>query len=333
MINRQRGSVAIIFLVILLLLSLSVAWVGFMLLQKEKALKAEVEERLRDTELKFNISEKNLQKAKEEVDEVKTKLQASEDQLKNLQEELKAEVEAREKSVAEVVQIKQELEGQKQLKEELERQLSNAKAEVDRITSQNKELEKSKAELNARLSKQEVELGKIVVNPEAPSDLIIVSSPEQEKAQTTAPDANTPSTPAANPQVPAPENAKVNAPVAAPENLPAPTPANVPAPAPENPPAAPPAAAPVAPPQASPQANEALSGKVIVVNKEYNFVVIDLGRKSGINTGDIFTVLRDNKKLGEVKVEKVHEAMSAANMVSANMKDNVKEGDQVQRNK
>jgi len=72
-----------------------------------------------------------------------------------------------------------------------------------------------------------------------------------------------------------------------------------------------------------------LEGKVLVVNKDYNFVVINLGSKDGIGIGNIFSVYQDNKYLGDVKVEKVHDSMAAADFASVDMKDKVNEGDKV----
>ena len=76
------------------------------------------------------------------------------------------------------------------------------------------------------------------------------------------------------------------------------------------------------------QAAKPLEGKVTVINKEYNFAVINLGQKDGINTGDQFTVSRDGKVIGEIKVEKVHDSMSAAGF-AAELKDLIKENDLV----
>ena len=56
----------------------------------------------------------------------------------------------------------------------------------------------------------------------------------------------------------------------------------------------------------------ALEGKVLVVNKEFNFIVINLGNKDGVEIGDEFGVYHGDKLSGNVKVEKVHESMSAA---------------------
>jgi chromosome segregation ATPase len=73
----------------------------------------------------------------------------------------------------------------------------------------------------------------------------------------------------------------------------------------------------------------AQEGKVVVVNKDYNFVVVNLGVKDGIDTGQVFSVYHNNKYLGDVKVEKVHDSMSAAGFVSSDIKDRVSEGDKV----
>ncbi len=71
-----------------------------------------------------------------------------------------------------------------------------------------------------------------------------------------------------------------------------------------------------------------LEGKVTVVNKEYNFAVINLGQKDGVNTGDQFSVTREGKVIGDLKVEKVHESMSAAGF-AAELKDLIQENDLV----
>jgi myosin heavy subunit len=71
-----------------------------------------------------------------------------------------------------------------------------------------------------------------------------------------------------------------------------------------------------------------LEGKVTVVNKEYSFAVINLGQKDGVNIGDQFSVYHEGKVVGDVKVEKIHESMSAAGF-AAELKDIVKENDSV----
>ena len=72
-----------------------------------------------------------------------------------------------------------------------------------------------------------------------------------------------------------------------------------------------------------------LEGKILVVNKEYNFIVINLGSKDGINVGDIFSVYHDNKYLGDVTVGKLHDAMASADFDSQEIKNKAREGDKV----
>lgn len=71
-----------------------------------------------------------------------------------------------------------------------------------------------------------------------------------------------------------------------------------------------------------------LEGKVMIVNKEFNFVVINLGSKENINVGDEFSISREGKYIGDLKVEKVHEFMSAAGF-AAELKDLIKENDKI----
>lgn len=74
---------------------------------------------------------------------------------------------------------------------------------------------------------------------------------------------------------------------------------------------------------------QVLEGKVLVVNKDYNFVVINLGTTEGVSLDQVFSVYHGNKYLGDVKIEKVHDAMSAAGFASGDLKDKVSEGDKV----
>lgn len=58
-----------------------------------------------------------------------------------------------------------------------------------------------------------------------------------------------------------------------------------------------------------------LEGKVLVVNKEYNFVVTDMGSDDQIELGDVLTVFRDGKYVGECQVEKIYDTMSASTIL------------------
>jgi len=93
-------------------------------------------------------------------------------------------------------------------------------------------------------------------------------------------------------------------------------------------------AAPAVTPAVSGKTNAAVAvsgreGKVLVVNKDYNFIVINLGNKDGVGMGDVFSVYHSDKYIGDVKVEKVHDSMAAAGLVSGEAKGKVYEGDKV----
>lgn len=92
------------------------------------------------------------------------------------------------------------------------------------------------------------------------------------------------------------------------------------------------------PPEPQPAQQEASSagkeGKVLVVNKDYNFAVINLGSRDGINLGDVFSIFHADNYIGDVKVEKLHDSMAAAGFLSSETKDKISEGDKVlQKNK
>lgn len=70
-------------------------------------------------------------------------------------------------------------------------------------------------------------------------------------------------------------------------------------------------------------------GKVLVVNGEYDFIVVNLGRKDNMNVGDILNISRKNKKIGQAKVEEVRDTMSVATPTSKGLVKQIKEEDKV----
>lgn len=70
-------------------------------------------------------------------------------------------------------------------------------------------------------------------------------------------------------------------------------------------------------------------GQVVVVNREFDFVVVSLGKKQGLVVGQEFQIVRGQQVLGRVKVEKVYDELSAAAILPDSNKDAIREGDQV----
>jgi len=69
-------------------------------------------------------------------------------------------------------------------------------------------------------------------------------------------------------------------------------------------------------------------GNVLVINKDYNFVVINLGNKDGVAIGNTFAVYHNNKYIGDIKIEKVHDSMAAAGLLSGDI-NKISEGDKI----
>ena len=75
--------------------------------------------------------------------------------------------------------------------------------------------------------------------------------------------------------------------------------------------------------------SKSLEGKILVVNREFNFVVVNLGSKNGVKEGTRLALLRGDKTMGTAQVEKIYENMAAATVVTEEKKGQIKEGDLV----
>ena len=70
-------------------------------------------------------------------------------------------------------------------------------------------------------------------------------------------------------------------------------------------------------------------GQVVVINREYDFIVMNLGKNHGLSIGQEFQVVRGSEVLGRVKVEKVYDELSAAALLPESKKNSIREGDAV----
>ncbi len=249
-----------IVLIIMIVVSLALAAVGFSLFQKEHAKNIQLVNQVQELTTKQKIAEAKLNEAQKALAGFETKLKDSTAQINALNSQLQEEKAAKEEALARMTQMQDDLDQQKKMRSDLEKNLNKAQDDVRSIKVQLRNINTEKARLEEKLKtlegKSDVELGKIVVSPESGQAV--------------------------------------------------------------QPPAA-----------GSAVAAQGLEGKVLVLNKEYNFVVINLGAKDGLAAGELFSVYRGNTYLGDVKVEKVQDVMSAAGFVADDVKNKVKEGDKV----
>ena len=79
----------------------------------------------------------------------------------------------------------------------------------------------------------------------------------------------------------------------------------------------------------TPSSASATNGQVVVINREYDFVVMNMGKNHGLAIGQQFKIVRGSEVLGTVKVEKVYDELSAAAILPDSKKESIKEGDAV----
>lgn len=266
MVGKAR--IHTVILIFLMLTSLALAGVIFNFLQQERSVNAKLQEDLNVVRKEYDITLTKLEESKRTVSSLEIKLKDYQAQINTLNGDLEQEKSAKLDALAEVEQLKTDLDKQKGVKRELEDKLAQAQNNLEKMQAQLTDLESKRTDLETKIKdleaqakevqNKDVELGKIVVNPESEGSLPSVNAQEQRAPEATG-----------------------------------------------------------------------LEGKVLVVNKEYNFVVINLGNSDGINTDDIFSVYHNHNYIGDIKVEKVHDSMSAAGFVSIETKDKISEGDRV----
>jgi myosin heavy subunit len=67
-------------------------------------------------------------------------------------------------------------------------------------------------------------------------------------------------------------------------------------------------------------------GRVLVIDREYDFIVMDRGKNHGVAVGQEFHIVRGEEVLGTVKVEKVYDVISAAALLPGAKEDAIRAG-------
>lgn len=303
MISRAR--LFILALIILLVAALSLAVGVSYLLKKERAINLSQQNELEEIKTRQRITEAKLDESRKIIAKLEVNLGDAKTQINKLNSGLEAEKSLKQEVLAQVEQLRSDLTQQQALRLDLENRLTKAQEEAKNMDARLWQLQVQRTELEVKIKSLEakaqptaqpaqaqgVELGKIVVGTEAAATEA-AKQPVTEKKQ-------------AKKKVKKEKPAKVKPEKKKPEAK-----KQVPAAKEEKVPSGP-------------------TGSVLVVNKDYDFLVISLGSKEGVATGDTFSVFHGNKYLGDVKVEKIHDSMSAAGFLSPDIKDKVSEGDKV----
>jgi len=254
--NRE-GKVTVIVLIATTVIFFALAVGGLFLYQKEHSENIQLKEQIESLNNSLRTTQSKYDESKKNAAELQLKLQELKTQINSLTSDMEQEKASRQDAEAKLEQSRADLEQQKTLRSDLEDKLNQTQDEGKKIKTQVKDLEQQKADLEVKLKEFEaaknVELGKVVVNPDqAIQDRRAKAKADKNKSASAAKDKS--------------EVAR----------------------------------------------RGTLEGKVLVVNKEFNFIVLNLGNKDKVAVGDEFGVYHNGAFVGNVKVEKVHESMSAA---------------------
>lgn len=74
-----------------------------------------------------------------------------------------------------------------------------------------------------------------------------------------------------------------------------------------------------------------LVGKILIINKEHSFVVVDVGSVDNLRLGAVLSVYRNGEFIGKVQVERMEERMSAAAILPEWQDIEFKENDMVEK--
>ncbi len=264
--SNNKGK-AVVFLVILIIIALGLGCGAYYLLQQEKTRNVDLTQQLDDAKAQQSATKSELEDAKNKIARLQSNLSDAQIKVTDLSSSLEKEKSSKNISLKEIEKLKSDLNTEISVKIGIQKELDDSvetlksmgsrfkemEAKINELESKKKDLEEKVKGLEEKA--QNVELGKIVVNPEQGAAAGKASSAMK------------------------------------------------------------------------------LEGKIAVVNKDYNFAVINLGSKDGVTIGSIFSVTHNNRDAGDLKVEKVHDSMSAAGFVSADMKDKIAEGDKVKLKK
>jgi myosin heavy subunit len=289
----------------MILISLSLAGGVFYLLQQERANSAKLKNNLEDIANKFEVIKREKKDIKRRFKSAKKYLFSynriagkSRDEVKDLKDTVKQQEVIRQIMDKEMNDLKMEMEKLKVAGVDLQRKLADANDLIKKNTEQLKEalaqkstLEKTVGDLRATQA-QKVELGTIVVGSDTGKITPQPEAPVKESKKEKA-------------KKTAKSEAKPSKQPVSQQVVEPPSAVNVAAP------------------------GSGLQGKVLVINKDYNFAVVNLGSKDGIKLGDIFSVYHNDVYIGDVKVEKIHDSMSAAGFSSLEGGAKIGENDRV----
>ncbi len=338
---NSSGKVVTIFLVIIAVLLVSLTAVSLFLRQKEIEKRQTVEKTLKETQTTLSRSDEELKETKKQAFLLQEKNKENDKRINDLMDELelqkglrdeaKKESETLKGKLEEEVKNKQELQDQKDesdrnLKESQDK-LTEIQSKLDEAMTQKTELEKKSWDLEQK-------------NQEFEKNMEQLKGQLEKTAPASAPTPTSAISPDQSSAEPMPGQEamqkKIDPQQAMDEASPAQmSTANMPSPLPTTPkvrsldveldPIV------VNPDKMADENNASavMSGRILSVDKDVEFVIVNLGSKDGVKVGDQLSVYHAKKMLGDIKITRVQAEMSAADLVSPLAINDINKNDQV----
>ena len=278
---NNSGKTITIFLGLIVVLLVSTASISIFLLNKETEKRKAVESALNDAQGSVSRLQGDLKVAQNKAFVLEEKNKEADTRINSLEEELDVEKGLKEAMKAENAKMKQDLDAMTQERDAMQADLSRQAQEFQtKTTSAQQELQARDArvkELETKISDVEK---KIADDAAAAAAAQKAKEEEAAKAAATAAPADAANESSAeNPAADQASDKKVEL-----DKI---------------------------------VVNKAgsVKGRVLSVDKETEFIIFDMGAKSGIKQGDVLSVLRGADYLGDIKVSRVQDEMSAADLI------------------
>jgi len=288
---NNSGKTLIIILVVISVLSISLATISLFFFAKEVDVNKSLDENLEILKIKEDALQKEARETKQQVFLLEEKNKEFEAGIESLMEDLELEVGLREEIKKDNKDLKASLEtaikAKDDLQDELGDKLSGANERIEAIQQElkvtverNKELDAQKQVLQSQYQKLKMQLGEMSITP------ITEIAPFEAAPAEAAPAEAAPKV-AGKPN----DNVSLKRIV-------------------------------VSPPEEG-------EGKIITIDAEAEFIIVDLGENNGIAKGVVLSIYREDNHIGDVKVSRVLPEMSAADFVPPLTSKDVRKDDRV----
>ncbi|MBI5149880.1 MAG: hypothetical protein HZA28_03815 [Candidatus Omnitrophica bacterium] len=302
--TNSSGKVLVIFLIIFVVLSLSLAGLAMFFLHQEKERREQTELALQKSVTNAAQLETKLQEAikqgfllQEKNKEADEKINGLLDDLelqKGISEQLKQENQSLQDQLAAATKAQEDLQARITGNEEAAQKLPELQSQLQTAQNALQELQQKIQSSEQRTRELEEALAKFQQQPqppaapseEKPAD-VVVPVPAEQKTEVPA----EPPPPQQQAEPPQQEEVQLEKIVVAPAKN--------------------------------------LDGRILTVDGENEFVIVNLGANHGIKEGQVLSVSRGDARLGDIKVTRVQPEMSAADLVPPLSSRQVHKDDQV----